>query len=193
MFDVIRCGDKELVDTRADAEEAGGGWGGSEGGIERSAVMVFVLGFLCRWALRSANSDGHASNYNGCFSRGPERGTVSKDKKKSEGVRVRGRRLWNDGGKGRYCLRGRKQPAQCSSQNWERERWIAVRVKEGETRWKEPYLEPYLTASCDRISCNVLIRKKCGLLLQGDSFWSLGWCMLWESLVNEFHRPASWQ
>lgn len=32
MFDVIRCRDKELVDTRADAEEAGGGWGGSEGG-----------------------------------------------------------------------------------------------------------------------------------------------------------------
>lgn len=44
--------------------------------------MVFVLGFLCRWALRSANSDGHASNYNGCFSRGPERGTVSKDQEK---------------------------------------------------------------------------------------------------------------
>lgn len=32
MFDVIRCGDKELVDMRADAEEAGGGCGGSEGG-----------------------------------------------------------------------------------------------------------------------------------------------------------------
>lgn len=27
MFDVIRCGDKELVDTRADAEEVGW-WGG---------------------------------------------------------------------------------------------------------------------------------------------------------------------
>lgn len=44
--------------------------------------MVFVLGFLCRWALRSANSDGHASNYNGCFSQGPERGMVSKDQEK---------------------------------------------------------------------------------------------------------------
>lgn len=86
MFDVIRCGDKELVDMRADAEEAGGGCGGSEGGIERSAVMVFVLGFLCRWALRSANSDGHASNYNGCFSQGQREARSQRTKKKSEGV-----------------------------------------------------------------------------------------------------------
>lgn len=40
MFDVIRCRDKELVDTRADAEEVGGGCVG----VERSAVMLFVFG-----------------------------------------------------------------------------------------------------------------------------------------------------
>lgn len=56
-------------------------------GTEHSAVTFFVLSFLCRWVLRSANSDSPASNYNGCFSPGPKRDApLSEDERNGEGL-----------------------------------------------------------------------------------------------------------